>query len=246
MSAAPPVLTPERIDAMLSATAEICMAAIEKAGARVQAAADDAGFEKAERSLNRACRNLRQTIALKQRFDRERLAMKAEQRRDAVEDREDAEQAHRTAVARHRAPVRRHFERLAWSEYEESDAQAFFEDLDVRLHDLARDEDFLDTPVETLIARLTEELFIAEPEDDEGDDSVAAGAGAPGEAIERLSFNAAPPPTDRAAVSRPPDPPGRPPDPPPKPEPDPLRTEPCLPPWEKLRPDQVFRNDSGG
>ena len=68
---APPVLTPERIDAMLSIMAEVCLESVVGAGQRQKAAADFEDFERCGRSLQRACRNLRQTIAMKQRHDRE-------------------------------------------------------------------------------------------------------------------------------------------------------------------------------
>ncbi|HEY0647334.1 hypothetical protein, partial [Phenylobacterium sp.] len=68
---APPVLTAERIDAMLSVMAEVCLESVVEAGQRQKAAEDFEAFERSGRTLQRACRNLRQTIAMKQRFDRE-------------------------------------------------------------------------------------------------------------------------------------------------------------------------------
>src|SRR5215213_4686551 len=163
MQPALPVLTPERIDAMLSRTAEVCMEAIEEAGVRLKAAADEEAFERCGRTLQTSCRNLRQTIAMKQRFDREQLKIAAERLRDAEDRRRDAQRAGRADTGRRRWRVRSHFARVLWDEFEADDAQEIFNDLDARLGELARDDDFLDTPVETLIERLAEEFGVTAP-----------------------------------------------------------------------------------
>ncbi|WP_293900089.1 hypothetical protein [Phenylobacterium sp.] len=237
----PAVLTPERIDAMLSCTAEICMAGVEEAGARLKAAPDAEAFERTGRTLNTVCRNLRQIIAMKLRFDREQAGIAVERRHAAEVEHQDAERVRNTAVIRHRGQVRRHFQRVLWAEYEPDDAQEVFNDLDDRLGDLAEDAAFLDTPIEILIARLAEELDLVPaeagaPEDEAAappvpamaeeasapDEETPAEAPDPVETIPPPSLEAAPPPEPA-----PPDPP--PPDPPP-PEPPP---EPYLMPWER-------------
>jgi len=265
MLPAPAVLTPERIDAMLSRTAEICMAGVEEAGERLRGAEDIEGFERAGRTLQALGRNLRQTIALKQRFDREQAGIAAAQRREAEDLRRDAQRAQRAAVDLHRMRVRRHFERVLWDEYEDDDAQEIFEDLDDRLGQFADDEAFVDTPIETLIARLTDEFVAAAAEDESsgdespGDESprrVAPGTAAatppPSMADEASGPDEDVPIGGRAVESIPrqqldsepppdlvrPDP--RPPDSPPDPLP-----EPYIPPWDRVPPGAAMRGGSG-
>jgi hypothetical protein len=228
--APPPVLTPERIDAMLSIMAEVCLESVVEAGQRQKAAADDEAFERAGRALQGACRNLRQTIAMKQRFDREEAA-KAEMARKAAEGvRAEAEREHRSAVDRHHTRVRRHFERVLWNEYEPTDAQELFEDLDDRLTDLAEQPGFLDTPTETLIQRLADDIGL----NDEPDEPAAP------EPIYPEPVALEPEPTEPAPL-----PPPAPPDPPPVPPrpPDPPPT--YAYPWEALRPGQFIPGGTG-
>ncbi|HEY0647614.1 hypothetical protein, partial [Phenylobacterium sp.] len=162
---APPVLTAERIDAMLSVMAEVCLESVVEAGRRQKAAEDFEAFERSGRTLQRACRNLRQTIAMKQRFDRE------EARKAAESARRGAEQAREVAVARRRARVQAHFSQVLWNEYEGEDAEGLFDDVGMRLRDLSFDDDFLETPVETLIQRLSDEIGLGEDPEADTDDA---------------------------------------------------------------------------
>jgi len=265
MLPAPAVLTPERIDAMLSRTAEICMAGVEEAGERLRGAEDIEGFERAGRTLQALGRNLRQTIALKQRFDREQAGIAAAQRREAEDLRRDAQRAQRAAVDLHRMRVRRHFERVLWDEYEDDDAQEIFEDLDDRLGQFADDEAFVDTPIETLIARLTDE-FVAAAAEDESSGDESPGDESPGRVAPETAAATPPPsvadeasgPDEDAPIGRravesiprqrvdpepPPDlvrPDPRPPDSPPDPLP-----EPYIPPWDRVPPGAAMRGGSG-
>ncbi|WP_430423834.1 hypothetical protein [Phenylobacterium sp.] len=155
---APPVLTPERIDAMLSIMAEVCLGSVVEAGQRQKAAPDDEAFERSGRALNQACRNLRQTIALKQRFDREETAKAREAQAAAEADRKAAERDRQARIEFKRKRVRRHLENLVWDEYDEDEAEAFCHDVDQRLSDLVHEDDFPDTPIEALIARLADDI----------------------------------------------------------------------------------------
>ena len=229
MHPAAPVLTPERIDAMLSGIAEVCFAGVTEAGDRLKAAPDVEAFERASRALQTVCRNLRQTIALKQRFDREQISLALEQRREAEVQHKEVQRVRRDTVGRHHDRVRSHFEDLLWHEYEEDDAQEIFERLDERLGDLSEDGAFLETPVETLIARLSEEFGVGASGDPVEDEA------APETAV--LEIAAAPPDLAEPDPAEP-DPPFQPPDPPPEP--------PYIPPWDRPpRPGAVRRNDSG-
>jgi hypothetical protein len=236
---APPVLTAERIDAMLSVMAEVCLESVVEAGQRQKAAEDFEAFERAGRTLQRACRNLRQTIAMKQRFDREEARKADDARKRAEGVRAETERTRRDAVARQHTRVRRHFERILWDEYDDDDAQELFEDVDRRLTELADEPDFLETPTETLILRLAEEIGLGEEPEADADDPpppppvdppapVAVSAGPPD-----LPPDPEPPPEVLAEA---------PPDPPPSPEPPP---EPYIPPWERLAPGQRMPGGSG-
>jgi hypothetical protein len=55
MLPAPPTLTTERIDAMLSVVAETCLVGVTEAGARLSAAADMADFERAATCARPSC-----------------------------------------------------------------------------------------------------------------------------------------------------------------------------------------------
>ena len=234
------------MDAMLSRVAEVCMEAVEEARRRMLTAEDDAGFERSVRTLNSACRNVRQTIGLKQRFDREQAALAAGRVREAAAA-DALARSDRDAAARiHRELVSDHFERILWDEYEDAEAHEIYSDLNEHLRDIARDDDFLETPVATLIQRMAEEFGIgaARKRDDDDnqdkDDAPSAppsplrgGAGGGGETPEP----AGPPPSAETAG-----PDLSPPEPSPPPPPDP---PPYIPPWEFLRPGQRITGGTG-
>lgn len=264
----PPVLTPERIDAMLSIVAEVCLGSVVEAGQRQKAAADDEGFERCGRTLQMACRNLRQTIAMKQRHDREQDRRAAEAREaagaaaDAAETaRKDAERRRSTRVEVRRAAVLGHFETLLWDEYEDDDAQALFDDLDERVGDLSHDPDFTETPLDALIQRLADDLGLNDEAEDvppqapppQAPRSHRGGRRDHTEDAERSSLrepSASSAPSsaitaitavesDGSAVPTAAGLP--PPDPPPRPPPRPPDPELYIPPWERLKPGQSMR-----
>ena len=251
---APPVLTPERIDAMLSIMAEVCLGSVVEAGQRQKAAPDDEAFERSGRALNQSCRNLRQTIALKQRFDREEAAKAREAHAAAEADRKAAERDRHARVEFKRKRVRRHLENLVWDEYDDEEAEALCEDVDQRLSDLAHEDDFLDTPIEALIARLADDIGLNDEPEPEPPFAEAApeeepsppcgervGSGGVGSEPEGSHPHPRPLPA-MGSGERGPEPvvaqaaPPRPPDPPP---------QPYIPPWERLRPGQRMPGGSG-
>lgn len=188
----PPALTPERIDAMLSATAEIAMAHVEQAGVWSGAADNIADFERAGRALQTAARNLRQTIALKQRYDRDELGLAPERRREAEVARRQALRAREEAAEAHRFKVLQHFEQVLWREYEPCDWEPVYTCLNDRLEEIDSDFDFLATSVEDLVARFSDEFatapgdpdWVPDPyddgdEDDEDDPEPVARANVP-------------------------------------------------------------------
>lgn len=213
------------------------MAGVEDAGERLAAAPDIESFERAGRALQGIGRSLRQTLALKQRFDREQVIVDQARRRMADLAVEDAERAHRGAVTRRLTEVQRHFERTLWDEYEDDEAQERFEIMDAELCDLMEEEAFVDTPVETLIARLSAAVEAASLAAAEVDAAPAPPVVRPADEPREqrppaaLSPPAQPaPPADPTVVdAAPPAPPDPRPDPPPDPPP-----EPYIPPWERL------------
>ena len=257
---APPVLTPERIDAMLSIMAEVCLGSVVEAGQRQKAAPDDEAFERSGRALNQACRNLRQTIALKQRFDREETAKAREAHAAAEADRKAAERDRHARVEFKRKRVRRHLENLVWDEYDDEEAEAFCHDVDQRLSDLVHEDDFLDTPIEDLIARLADDIGLndepepetveaapepppTEPAPEEPSPPCGERVGSGGASSEPEGSHPNPRPLPAmGSGERVPEPvlaqaaPPRPPDPPP---------QPYIPPWERLRPGQRMPGGSG-
>ena len=247
---APPVLTAERIDAMLSIMAEVCLESVVEAGQRQKAAEDFEAFERSGRTLQRACRNLRQTIAMKQRHDREE-AKKADDARKAAEGvRVQAERSRRDAVGVKRNRVLRHFERVLWDEHEDEAAHEWFEAVDGCLDDLAEDPNFLETPVETLIQRLADDIGLGEEELEAAADRVPPPPNDPPTSPASSAPPDLPPdPEPRPAVSA--DPPAetliseaqappQPPDPPPEP-----LSEPYVPPWERLAAGERMPGGSG-
>ena len=83
---------------MLSIMAEVCLEGVVEAGQRQKAAEDFEAFERGGRTLQWACRNLRQTIAMKQRHDREQERQADDGRKRAEVARKDAQRAHAEAV----------------------------------------------------------------------------------------------------------------------------------------------------
>jgi hypothetical protein len=266
---APPVLTPERIDAMLSIMAEVCLESVVQGGRRQKAAPDDEAFERSGRALNQACRNLRQTIALKQRFDREETAKAREAHAAAEAERKAAERDRHVKVELKRKRVRHHLHGLVWDEYDDEEAEALCEDVDQRLSDLVHEDDFLDTPIEALIARLADDIGLndepepdprsaeAVPEEEPSPPSQPLAAGPPslrdppptGVDGERVGNGGAssepegshPHPRPLPARGR-----GEPaPEPAAVAEASPRPPDPYIPPWERLRPGQRMPGGSG-
>jgi len=243
---APPVLTAERIDAMLSIMAEVCLESLVESGQRQKSAEDIEAFERGGRTLQRACRNLRQTIAMKQRHDREQDRKADDGRRVAQDARKEIQRARNEAATIRRAQVRRHFDRVLWDEYEPDDVEDMLDVVHARLGDMVLDDDFLEAPLETLIQRLAEEIGLGEAPADDPSDPPPLKTARPrdGGDPSRPSAGAlepphgSPPARGRAEDGPQPDGPAAapPPDPPP---------EPYIPPWEQLRPGQRMPGSSG-
>lgn len=140
--------------ALLADAARMAHAAMGEAHRRMMAAKDDEAFERLGRVFQRECRNLRQTLALRDRLGREAASeAKAERtaREAAVRDR--AESVRREAAEQVR--------RFIWTEYERPDwTAAAVGDVKFQLSELP-DEAIAETPVAALVARLLAELGLA-------------------------------------------------------------------------------------
>lgn len=167
---------------MLSAAAEIALAHLEQAGVWSRAADNIEAFERAGRALQTAGRNLRQTIALKQRFDRDELGLVPERRREAEVARKQALRDRAEAAEDHRFKVLQHFEQVLWREYEPCDWEPVYDCLNDRLEELGDGDDVLATSVEDLVARFRDEFADApgdpnwvpdDPDDDEDAEDTA-------------------------------------------------------------------------
>lgn len=251
---------------MLSILAEVCLESVVEAGRRQQAAPDDEGFERCGRSLQSAARSLRQTIAIKQRFDRGQARLADEARRRAETIRQDAERAHQKALSTKRTAVRTRIERLVWDEYEQDDALDLEDEVCDRLEILAEDPGFLDTPLEDLVQRLADDIGLYDKADDEpsppqepsppcGERVGSGGVSAeppeehphPQPLLARARGEEVPEPVTAVesdgSVTTAIDVEPMPPAPPPPPDPPP---QPYIPPWEQLRPGQRMPGGGSG
>ena len=149
---------------MLAAVAEVCVEGVAEARVWIKAAEDVEAFERASRALQTHCRNLRQTIAMKQRFDREQAALKAGASRATEAERKDIAKARKSAVSGLYWRARTHLGEMVWNEYEENHAEEIFNDLDQCLSELSTEDPdaFLATPFEDLIDRFSQEFGLGE------------------------------------------------------------------------------------
>ena len=220
MEPVPPPLTPEHIDSLFALLADAGAVGLRKVSARMEAAETDEAVERMCRSLQTVGRYVRQTLALKQRFDREQRQVAAEQRREAEDELKKTQRVRDLAVGRRRTQVREHFEGVLWDEYESDEAEELLDGVDHQLDDLVADDpDFLDIPVETLIARLSDKLGLLdkddapqdEPEDEEARDeppeATAPPAPVAGEPTFEADWGDPPPRGDRPPVEAAPPPP---------------------------------------
>jgi hypothetical protein len=149
-------------DRALARLLEFGLAAAEKVHDRLIATEDDALLGELSLALNRASRNVRQTIALQMRAARDR-------------DRQDrgetalATKAQEARTSRRRAQVKAAVERIVWTEADDSEAERLLDHLDDRIDEDALYEDFTAEPVAAHIARMCAELGVTAPPPEEVD-----------------------------------------------------------------------------
>ena len=151
----------ERREEILGELAEWMHAAAREAQRRLLAAETTDDFAKLTGSLAKLARGVRQSILLHRRLEAERLA--AAERAD-----EAAARAEGTSefVPRHlkRVRLRTAITRHVWNEFEDDEeAELFRDDLNARLDELEAADDFLDTPIDDLIAGLCRDLGFDPP-----------------------------------------------------------------------------------
>jgi hypothetical protein len=152
----------ERREEILGELAEWMHAAAREAQRRLLDAETTDDFAKLTGSLAKLARGVRQSILLHRKLETERLA--AGERADQAAARAEGSSEF---VPRHlkRVRIRTAIARHVWNELEDDEeAELFRDDLNARLDELEGAEDFLDVPIDDLIAGLCRDLGFEPPE----------------------------------------------------------------------------------
>jgi len=153
--------TAERREEILGELAEWMHAAAREAQRRLLEAETTDEFVKLTGSLAKLARGVRQSILVHRKLEAERLA--AAQRADDTAARAESGSEF---VPRHlkRVRIRTAIARHVWNELEDDEAAELFrDDLNARLDELEGEADFLDTPIDELIAGLCRDLGFDPP-----------------------------------------------------------------------------------
>jgi hypothetical protein len=157
-----PTATAERREEILGELAEWMHAAAREAQRRLLEAETTDDFVKLTGSLAKLARGVRQSILIHRKLETERL--EAARR---TEDAQASAEAGSEFVPRHvkRVRLRTAITRHVWNELEdEGEAELFRDDLNARLDELEGEDDFLDGPIDDLIAQLCRDLGFDPPE----------------------------------------------------------------------------------
>ncbi len=139
---------------MLQALGDGALSLAMNLHARAMAAQDDAMAVELAGAFHKVSRSVRQSLALEAQFERDEA-----RRAKEAEDKARVDRARR--VSTQSDQVRLRVERLVWNEADGKEAEALLADLDDLLELAAAEADFLDTPVEILVARIAHALQLA-------------------------------------------------------------------------------------
>ena len=139
---------------MLQALGDGALSLAMNLHARAMAAEDNAEAVELAGAFHKVSRSVRQSLALEAQFERDQ-ARKAQE----AEDRARADRARRASARQDQ--VRLRVERLIWNEADGKEAEALLADLDDLIELAAAEADFLDLPIEVLVARIAHDLQLA-------------------------------------------------------------------------------------
>jgi hypothetical protein len=144
----------ERHGRMLGRLAEMSLALAERLHDKAMAAEAEGEIQSLSSAYHRMARSARQSMALEERFWRERARWAREE--ETRGERRDTKQ-----LARRKGQVKARVERLIWDEHEGDEAEALVEELERRLDEDALFDGFLEAPLEAHVTRLCAELALS-------------------------------------------------------------------------------------
>jgi hypothetical protein len=154
--------TAERREEILGELAEWMHAAAREAQRRLLEAETTDEFAKLTASLAKLARGVRQSILIHRKLETERLdaARRADEAATSAEAGSEFVPRHLKRV-RIRTAITRH---VADALEDDGAAELFHDDLNARLDELEGEDDFLDAPIDELIAQLCRDLGFEPPE----------------------------------------------------------------------------------
>ena len=161
MDLSDPTPTDERREQIVGELAEWMHVAAREAQRRLLDAETTDDFVKLTASLAKLARGVRQSILIHRKLEAERLDAASRAENAAVRAEAGSEM-----VPRHfkRVRIRTAITRHVWNELEdEEEAELIRDDLNARLDEMEGDDDFLDTPIDDLIAGLCRDLGFDPP-----------------------------------------------------------------------------------